>query len=50
MVLSCHAEKFHNGFMIGWDACLEHLSKIPWDKAMNEIVDYAKANRKDKKP
>ena len=49
IVLACHAEKFHNGFMAGWNACLEHLSKIPWDKAMTEIVDYAKANCKDKK-
>lgn len=36
-------------FEDGWDACIKHLAEIPWDKAMTEIVDYAKANSKNKK-
>lgn len=36
-------------FEEGWDACMKHLAEIPWDKAMTEIVDYAKANSKNKK-
>lgn len=24
----------------GWDACMEYLATMPWDKAMNEIVNY----------
>lgn len=27
-------------FMVGWDACLKHLGEIPWDEAMNEIVEH----------
>lgn len=36
-------------FEEGWNDCIKHLAEIPWDKAMSEIVDYAKANSKDKK-
>lgn len=25
-----------------WDTCLKHLASIPWDEAMNEIVNYCK--------
>ncbi|MGN1217924.1 MAG: hypothetical protein ACI4TD_08105 [Phocaeicola sp.] len=45
----CSADEFLAGFNSGWDACIKHLAEIPWDKAMTEIVDYAKANSKNKK-
>lgn len=35
-------------FMAGWDACLKHLGDIPWDKAMNEIVEYIRTKRSEK--
>lgn len=38
----CFAEEFAEGFGVGWNACLEHLASIPWDEAMNEIVNYCK--------
>lgn len=25
-------------FMVGWDACMEHLASLPLDEAANEIV------------
>lgn len=33
---------FRKGFCSGWNACLEHLASMPWDEAMNEIVNYCK--------
>ena len=38
----CCAEEFAEGFCSGWNACLKHLASIPWDEAMNEIVNYCK--------
>ncbi len=29
-------------YIDGWNACLEHLASIPWDEAMNVIVNYCK--------
>ena len=26
----------------GWDACMKYLSELPWDEAMNEIVNNCK--------
>lgn len=26
----------------GWDACMKYLSDLPWDEAMNEIVNNCK--------
>lgn len=28
----------------GWDDCMKYLSKLPWNEAMNAIVDYSKTN------
>lgn len=32
-------------YIEGWDACLKHLSEIPWDEAMNEICNHITDNR-----
>lgn len=29
-------------YIDGWNACLKHLASMPWDEAMNEIVNYCK--------
>lgn len=29
-------------FMVGWDACMKHLASLPWDEAVNEIVNHIK--------
>lgn len=26
----------------GWDACMKHLASLPWDEAVNEIVNHIK--------
>lgn len=31
----------------GWDACMEYLANIPWDEAMNEIVNFIKSKDDD---
>ncbi|WP_308763141.1 hypothetical protein [uncultured Bacteroides sp.] len=31
-------------FMAGWDSCLKYLATLPLDEAINELVDYVKAN------
>ena len=31
-----------DAYKSGWDTCLKHLASIPWDEAMNEIVNYCK--------
>lgn len=41
----CFAEEFAEGFGVGWNACLEHLASIPWDEAMNVIVNYCKGTK-----
>lgn len=33
---------FKKGFFAGWDACMKYLSELPWDEAMNEIVNNCK--------
>lgn len=38
----CFAEEFAEGFKVGWNACLEHLASMPWDEAVNVIVNYCK--------
>ena len=38
----CCADEFAEGFEVGWNACLEHLASMPWDEAMNVIVNYCK--------
>lgn len=35
-------------FESGWDACMRHLAKLPWNKAINEIADFVKTNMLDK--
>lgn len=35
-------------FMEGWDACLKYLGEIPWNEAMNEIVNHIETNRSEK--
>lgn len=38
-------ELIETAYIEWWDACMEHLATIPWDKAMNEITEYIKDNR-----
>lgn len=38
-------ELIETAYIEGWDACMEHLATIPWDKAMNEITEHIKDNR-----
>lgn len=38
----CFAEEFAEGFGVGCNACLEHLASMPWNEAMNVIVNYCK--------
>lgn len=33
---------FKKGFLSGWDACMKNLAELPWDEAMNEIVNNCK--------
>lgn len=33
------------GYRAGWDACIEYLASIPWDKAMMEIVESHKSQK-----
>lgn len=44
----CFADEFSEGFLSGWDACLKYLGDIPWDEAMNEIVERITTNRSEK--
>lgn len=37
-----------DAYIGGWDACLKHLGEIPWDEAMNEIVNYCKEKEEEK--
>lgn len=33
---------FKKGFLAGWDACMKNLAELPWDEAINEIVNNCK--------
>lgn len=35
-------------FMAGWDSCMKYLASLPWNEAMNEIVNHIETNRSDK--
>lgn len=38
----CCADEFSEGFLSGWDACMRNLAELPWDEAINEIVNNCK--------
>lgn len=38
-------ECYRIGFLLGWDACLEYLSKLPWDQAVKEIVECVEKSK-----
>ena len=40
----CCADDFAEGFEEGWDACMKHLATLPWDEALNEIVNCVNKN------
>lgn len=46
VLIAGSAKEFALGFEAGWDVCLKHLCEIPWDEAMNEIVNYCKEKKK----
>lgn len=35
-------------FMAGWDSCMKYLASLPWNEAMNEIVNHIETNRSEK--
>lgn len=35
-------------FMPGWDSCMKYLDSLPWNEAMNEIVNHIETNRSEK--
>lgn len=35
-------------FMVGWDACMKHLTTLPLDEVVNEIVKHIETNRSRK--
>lgn len=34
-------------FMVGWDACMKHLTTLPLDEAISEIVKHIETNRSE---
>ena len=33
----CNAGDFEKGFNAGWNALIDHIKKLPWNKALDEL-------------
>lgn len=39
----CHKSSDRMAFHAGWDACIDYLAHLPWDKAIDEIAKQIKS-------